>query len=180
MLMRNFSKREKSIILAAVIALIIGFYFLVIHYPVKRNLEEIARNKVTTEDMIALATAKASIYRNMKEELDEIFAMPEDEITVMPEYDNIETIDMLLHSILPGDYAIQFGDVTMDGIVATRNISISFPASDYDNAKSILSQLVGTGYRCLMQNLIISPSEGDITGNNLNVSVNIVFYELVR
>lgn len=179
MLMHNFSKREKVILFIAAIALVVGFYFLVIHYPCKTRLAEIEEEKVTVEDETMLANIMLDSYNGMKNELDEIFSMPEDEITYMPEYDNIVTLMSILDGIIPRSEYTLSQSVGIEGTIAARTMNFNFTAANYEQAKEILSQLQGTGYRCLMQNLTIAPSDGSVTGSDVKVSVGIVFYELV-
>lgn len=179
MLMHSFTKREKIIIFIAAVALVIGFYFLVIHYPCKTRLAEIEQEKLQVEDDTSIASIMFQSYSGMKKELDEIFAMPADEITYMPEYDNVVTLMSMLDGIIPlAQYNIS-QSVSVDGTIASRSISFNFAASDYEAAKVVLDRLQSTGYRCLMQNLTIAPSDGSVTGRDVKVSGSIVFYELV-
>ncbi len=180
MLMHSFTKREKIILIIAAIALIIGFYFLVIHYPVKTRLAEIEAEKLTVEDERMVADIKLASYNKMKNELDEIFAMPAEEITYMPQYDNAATLMGILDGIIPrSEYSIS-QSVSQEGNIAARTVNFNFVADDYMQAKQILGKLQSTGYRCLMQNLTIAPGDGSVTGRNVKVSGNIVFYELVN
>ncbi len=180
MLMHSFTKREKIILIIAAIALVIGFYFLVIHYPVKTRLAEIEAEKLTVEDERMVADIKLASYNKMKNELDEIFAMPAEEITYMPQYDNAATLMSILDGIIPrSEYSIS-QSVSQEGNIAARTVNFNFVADDYMQAKQILGKLQSTGYRCLMQNLTIAPGDGSVTGKNVKVSGNIVFYELVN
>ncbi len=178
--MHNFSKRETAIIIVAAIALLIGFYFLVIHYPVKTRLAEIDAEKIAVEDERVIADATLVSYNRMKKELDEIFAMPAEELTYMPEYDNVTNLMSILNGIIPpSGYSIS-QSVSQDGSIAARTVNFNFSADDYMQAKQILGKLQSTGYRCLLQNLTISPSDGNVTGRDVKISGNIVFYELVN
>lgn len=181
MLMHSFTKREKIVIFILAIALLIGFYFIVIHYPVKTRLEEIAIEKADVEDQTTISMAVLENYKKMKTELDEILAMPEDKLTYMPEYDNVETLTFYFNTVFAGTAPnLSFSSVSIDGNIASRTISFNFTSDSYQSAKKILTLLTGTGYRCLMQNVTISPTEGDIERDELRVSGNIVFYELVK
>ena len=180
MLMHSFTKREKIVLVILAIALVAGFYFLAIHYPVNQRLEEIKIEKAEVEDQTTLAMAKAQRYRTMQKELDEIFALSEDEITVMPPFDNKQTLTYIFNDVF-ADTApnLRFADVKTDGNIATRSISFTFNADSYDAAKEILIKLTGTGYRCLLQNVTLAPTNGDVEYDGLTVSGNIVFYELI-
>ncbi len=180
MLMHSFTKREKIILIIAAIALLIGFYFLVIHYPVKTRLAEIDAEKLTVEDERMIADVKLASYNKMKKELDEIFAMPAEELTYMPEYDNAVVLMSILDGIIPrSGYSIS-QSVSQEGTIAARSVNFNFTADDYMQAKQVLGKLQNTGYRCLMQDLTISPGDGSVTGRDIKVSGNIVFYELVN
>ena len=181
MLMRRFTKREKIVMLILAIALVVGFYFLAIHYPVKTRLEEIALEKQDIEDQTVIAEAMLANYRKMKNELDEIFSLPEDEITVMPEYDNKQTLIYYFNTVFAETAPdLRFDNAKIDGRIASRSISFNFTADSYSSAEEILTLLTDTGFRCSMQNLTVSPTEGDLANNELRVSGNIVFYELVK
>lgn len=178
--MRSFTKREKIVLFILVIALVFGFYFLAIHYPVKTRLEEIELEKIEVDDQTSIAMAVAQRYNSMKKELDEIFSLPEDKITVMPRYDNEQTLTLYFYTVFEDTAPdLRFDNVKTDGKIAKRSINFNFTAENYDSAKEILQQLTGTGFRCLLQNVTISPTNGDVEGDELRVSGNIVFYELI-
>ncbi len=180
MLMRSFTKREKIILLILVLFLIAGFYFLVIHYPVTTRLEEIESEKLMVEDQTNLAIAKGQVYVNMKNELNDIFAMPFDKITVMPAYDNRSQLFYDYQSIFEGLAPdLRFDKVKIDGNIAQRTVSFTTTVPDFNAAKDFISKLTGTGFRCLLQNITVSPTEGDLENNSIRLSGNIIFYELV-
>lgn len=180
MLMRNFTKREKIVLLILVLVLLGGFYFLVIHYPVSTRLEEIESEKLMVEDETTVAIAKGQKYVTMKNELNEIFQLPFDKITVMPAYDNqtqlLYNYQTIFQDLSPD---LRLGDVKIDGNIATRTVSFTVTVSDFESAKDFIKKLTSTGFRCLLQNITISPEQGDLETNSIKLSGNIVFYELV-
>ncbi len=180
MLMRNFTKREKIILLVLVIFLLIGFYFIVIHYPVTSRLEEIEAEEMLTQEQTDLAIAKGQNYVKMKNELNDIFALPFDKITVMPSYDNQTTLlynyQTIFEDLMPD---LRFGEAKIEGNIASRTVSFNVTVSDYNAAKDVISKLTGTGFRCLLTNLTVSPEEGNLETDAIRLSGNIVFYELV-
>lgn len=184
---RSFSRREKLLLLLLVLILIVGLYFYLVHYPVTSRLEEI---DLETDDVLLqtdVANVRLGLYNDMKSELDEIFKMPEDELTVMPEYDNIQTLMNMFNVIFAGtQQSLSFDEVRInDNNVAERTVRFSFTAAGYDDARRVLSALTGTGYRCLMNSLSFSPTNyvGEGTANvenaPLRVSGDITFYEKV-
>lgn len=180
MLMHSFTKREKIVLLVLVLFLVAGFYFLMIHYPVTTRLEEIEAEKLNVEDQTTLAIAKGQVYVKMRNELNDIKALPLDKLTVMPVYDNFQALFAYFRGIFDGvEPDIRFSEAKVDGRIATRSMSFSFTAPDYETAKSVLRKFTGTGYRCLLQNVTISPEDGDMQSNALRVSGTMIFYELI-
>lgn len=181
MLMRSFTKREKIVLFVVAIALVIGFYFLTISYPVKNRLEEIELEKIDVEDQTTIATAVLANYNKMKNELEEIKSLPEESLTYMPEYDNKQTLIYYFNSVFAETAPdLRFDAAKIEGNIASRTISFNFTADNFESAKEILRLLTGTGFRCSMQNLTVSPTNGDLASDELRVSGSIIFYELVK
>ena len=182
LLTRSFTRREIILMLVLVLVLLVGLYFLVVHYPITERLAEIEDERDEIAFNTEVAQMRSQLYQSMKSELDEIFAMPENEITVMPEYDNNQTLLNYLHIIFEGtDVALSQDSPSVNGNIVTRNIRFSFTAESYDQAKLILGQLTGTGYRCLMHSVSLVPAENDheVEDGPLKVSGTITFYELM-
>lgn len=185
MLMRSFTKREKIILLVLVVFLLVGFYFLVIHYPVTTRLEEIESEKLMVEDQTNLAITKGQVYVKMKNELNEIFSLPFDKITVMPIYDN-QTQLLFNYQTIFEDLApdLRLGDVKIEGNIATRTVTFTVTVADFEAAKDFIRKLTGTGFRCLLQNITVTPEQsgsdsGSLENGALRLTGNIIFYELV-
>lgn len=176
---RRFTLREKILLGVFLVILLVGLYFFLVHYPVQNRLEEIEQEREEVQMRTDVAEVRKRLYDEMQAELDEIFSLPEDELTYMPKYDNLQELMIRFNTIFAGaEPRLNFGAISRnDGIVA-RPISFSFEAENYQSAKQILTDLTGTGYRCLMSNLTLSPREGDIQSSALIVSGTITFYEL--
>ncbi len=175
----RLSNREKVLLLVLVLVLLVGLYFYVVHYPITNRLDEI---ELERDDLLvsqAVADTRLQTYNDMKAELEEIFAMPEDEITVMPAYSNRETLLLYFDKIFAGtSQVLNFDDEReTDGIVE-RTVRFSFNADSYAKARQVLTDLtVGSGYRCLLDSLTVSPVEGNIEAGALRISGTITFYE---
>ena len=193
-LTRRFTRREIALMLLLVLMGLVGAYFYFVHYPITNRLEEIAEERDEITMQTTVAESRYVRYKAMKAELDEIFAMPEDEITVMPEYDNIQTLMNYFNVIFAGtDPTLNYDEVRVNGNVAARTIRFNFTAENYTQAKTILGQLTGTGYRCLLESVSMSPIEERLTDENgvetdvrnviensrIKVSGTITFYELI-
>lgn len=174
---RSFSRREKILLLVLTLIGLVGLYFYLVHYPVTTQLAQIEEQRTAVADDTVIAQARQQVYLSMKAELEEIFSMPEDEITVMPKYDNIKALMREFNVIFDGaDPELSFDPVTVEDGVAVRVMRFTF-TSDYKRAKDILEQLTGTGYRCLLDSLSITPEEGNLETDVLQVSGTITFYE---
>lgn len=180
-LTRKLTRREQFLMLLLVLIIIIGLYFYLVHYPIEQRYEEIAAEREEIALQTDVAVVRAGIYQSMKMELDEIFAMPEEEITVMPEYDNIQTLMNYFNVIFVGtDPVLNYDAVRVNGKIATRTIRFTFTATDYNHAKKILGQLTDTGFRCQLESVSIVPAEngGEVETGAQKVSGTITFYEL--
>lgn len=196
MLMRSFTKREKVMLLVLVLVMFVGLYVLAVHNPVKANLARLEEEKEDADLRLQVAQIQAQKYREMESELEEIFAMPQDQITVMPLYDNAERLMVQLNHIFGElEYDLNFSEVAFQEKVAARGVQFTFTAPDYATARNIIQQLSHTGNRSLMNTLNIAPAEetesGFSAGNRrgapektdnilegpLTVSGTITFYE---
>lgn len=178
---RRFTRREKALILVVLIVLLAGLYFLVVHYPIVERTAAIERETEDLEKQYQSAQIKAAEYAAMKQELDEILAQPADEITVMPPYNNIETLMRKLDVIFAGtNPQFSFSQARITDGTAARTISFTCTAADYQAARNLLKAVTSTGYRCLLDSFTLTPEEGDLYAGALNVSGAITFYEHVR
>lgn len=176
---RSFSRREKLLMLLLVIVVLVGLYFYLVHYPITQRLDEIEQE---TDDVLLqqdVANTRLEMYNEMKEELAIVDAMPKDEVTILPEYDNIQTLMNMFNVIFAGtQQTLTFDNVRINNNnVAERTMRFSFTARDYDHARQVLANLTGTGYRCLLDSLSFAATDGNVETGTLRVTGNITFYE---
>lgn len=183
MLLRAFSKREKVLMLVLAAVLLVGFYILSVHNPVNQALEQAAQEQAGLELDLQIAQIQYSKYRSMKEELDEILARPADQITVMPDYDNLQPLMNRLNQIftLASSYDMSFDPVAVEGDTARRVIRMTFTCGDYAGARSILEQLCRTGWRCLISDLSLTTPQngGDLAHSPVVATVTVTYFERV-
>ena len=178
---RRLTGREKALILVVLIVLVAGLYFLVVHYPIVERTAEIQRETEVVEQEYQAAQLKAAEYASMKQELDEILSQPADKITVMPLYNNIETLMRRLDVIFAGtNPQFNFSQARITDGTAARTISFTCTAASYQAARNLLKAVTGTGYRCLLDSFTLTPKEGDLYAGEVNVSGAITFYEHVK
>ncbi len=191
MLMRSFSRREKVLLIILALILLVGLYVLLVQRPVEAKLDELALEVEDLELKTTVAQVKLGQRNKMKKELDEIFAQPQDQITVMPPYDNLETLMVQFNAIFMGlEPKLSFPEVRFEEGIATRPIQFEVVVPSYDQARAILTRLTRTGYRSLLDGLSITPAEEipnlrgelragrSIQQGNVAVRGTIYFYEL--
>lgn len=165
MLMRSFTKREKALLLVLVLIVLAGLYMLLVHTPVERSLTQLAEEKEDAELLVQVAQVRAARYNQMKNELEEIFSQPKDQITVMPPYDNTKALMVELNHIFGElEYNLAFSDVVFQEGVAIRAVQFTFDAPSYEVARNIIDRLGHTGNRSLMNTLTIAPNESSASG----------------
>lgn len=180
---RRFTLREKILLLVLILVLLVGLYFFLVHYPVQNQLTEIENERAEWQMRYDALEVKAGIYRDMKEELDEILKLPEDELTVMPKYNNIEPLMKELNRIFLGtEPSLNYGSMSTNNRIVSRPIRFSFKTPDFDKAKEVLRELTHTGWRCLLTDLTLTPDSSsggqtDVAKRPLTVSGTITFYE---
>ena len=120
---RSLSQREKVLILALVLLLVVGVYFFAVYFPIRDRMAAIEQQNVELDTQIAAAQAKAQEYRDMQAELEEIFALPPEKISMMPPYNNIEPLMRMLDNLFAGtEPHFNFGQASINGNIASRTI----------------------------------------------------------
>ena len=172
MLMRSFTRREKILLLVLVLIMLVGAYVLLIQNPVNASLEKLRTEKEELELQQEVAELQRAKYHAMQAELEEIFAMPKSQLTVMPLYDNKKALLRQLNDIL-GDleeYNLAFSDVAFNEKVASRSVQFTFVAPSYEEACDIIDQLTHTGNRSLMNTMAIAPAQNTTAGTWSNIN----------
>lgn len=174
MLMRSFSRREKTMLVILAVLVAVGLYFLLVHRPVEAKLEALAQEQEDLELKIEVAQVKLAQRNGMQAELDEIFALPRDQITVMPAYNNLEALMVQFDSIFMGlEPRLNFPEVRFVEGIATRPIEFEFEAPSYDEARAILTRLARTGQRSLMDGLSIQPPDRSVRSNHFLDTIHV-------
>lgn len=181
LLNRSFTRREKNLLLVLILVLLVGLYFMAVHYPIVNRMEQIERDSEDTDVLLEAAEVKMAEYISMKKELEEILSQPEEDITVMPPYSNIKTLMRKLDDIFDGTSPdFTFGQANIDDGIAARKINFTCTAADYQEARTLIRDMTGTGYRCLLDSFTMTPEGEDLYSGELNLSGVITFYEYAQ
>lgn len=180
-LSRDFTTREK-IILVILVLFLIGFgYYQFIDKPVREGLARAESESAALQTEIAAVNTKIATLQRMQDEIDSINA--EGRNSYMASYNNSKAELKLLNDVLSQatQYSISFSNVTRSGDQIRRDFSLQFTAPDYQAMWNIINDLTGVEYRCLIGNLSCSLNKiryRDRTEYGaLSVSVTATFFE---
>ncbi len=185
---RRVTLKEIIIVCVLFVALLLGVYFAAVYYPLSQRTSKVEADLDNIELYLDAAELRKAAYDTMKAENERIKASGN--ATEMPRYNGNEQQERLnerLTEILVGVQNLRFDSsgvsAATDG-VRIRTVTVSFTAagengSAYTKAKSVLHELMNTGYRCCMTSLTLSPSSGDLqNAASVGVSCSVNFYEI--
>ncbi len=156
MLNRSFSTREKVLLLALAIVLVLAAYYFLV---VKNVADTIAANQAELEDVqtqidvqTALAAARGSMERELAE-LGDGESLPE-----VAAYDNIRNELNELNALMSSatTYDLTFEQPKLDGELVRRAVTVSFTAPDYRSALNVVNELGNGSYRCLIEDFTMN------------------------
>ncbi|MBE5841652.1 MAG: type II secretion system protein M [Butyrivibrio sp.] len=176
---REFTVREKVLLLVMVIIMLGALYYLMVFEPVTSEIHQAELAKQSLQDELLIAESRAAQIVNMRNEM-EASEQAGRSFTYMPSYNasNIE-IDYL-HDVLEtnaDDYLINFNQITRSGNQIRRHFSLSFTARSYEVAKKIISELEASEIRCLIGDISVSSSEESVIDGDVGISCVATFYE---
>jgi hypothetical protein len=179
-LSREFSTREKVLLLIMAFVILGAVYYLLIFQPVAEGMKNARLEMESLEEQLAVADVKAMQIINMRAEMDNLESQGLTP-TFMPSY-NAEKQELdFLHTILSADtegYQVNFTQVTRNSNQIRRNFNLSFSAKNYKIARSIISKLETGDIRCLVGDMTIASSEkNNILNGEITVSCVATFYE---
>ena len=176
-LSRNFTSREKVLLVVLSIILLGLLYFLLIDRPVRNGLIEAQNDKEQLQMERDMLNLKIAQLESMEMELDEL--VHSDKVSIMASYNNSKEEIRFLNDILAGtlQYTVDFSGVTRDGDQIRRDFSLEFTAKNYADACEVLNKLNNSHYRCLIGTVIVSSKEKDIQKGAIMVKAAATFYE---
>lgn len=172
---RQLTVRERALLVVLGIVAVIGAYLSWVYTPMVNERDRCNAEVLALQDQIDIMQMQVEKQEQMKRELDRIFEMDPDPLS-LPDYDNAQPMMRKLHSVLASapSYSLAFGSTDSSEAVVRRNVSMTFTAEDYASAKRILTQLNNSEYRCMLDSLNLNLDQRD---GNVSVSGTIVFFE---
>lgn len=170
MMHREFTTREKILLLVLCFIMLAVFYYEIVVKNVEENIQRYDTSELEIELM--MEQQKAMQIQSMEQEM----AILKESGSLVPTYNNIKSTIRELNDIFDGaqEYHFEFGKAVRDGDAVRRDISITFSASSYARAEAIIQKLHDCKYRCQIRTLSIS--SGNESGG-VSASLQVTFYE---
>ena len=175
-LSREVSTKEKLIILALIVILLVLVFVKFVRQPLESESKSVKAEITDLEDERDLISARVAYLDQMQRNLDNIQSM--DYYSYMPSYnagsEEVDFLNDVLDSTI--SYYISFSDSTLSGDQFRRNFNISFTVKNYEIAADILNKLVMGDIRCEIGNLSCQHTNTD-DNSYLSVTATATFYE---
>ena len=137
---RDFTTKEKVLLLILAAILILAGYYLFVDQPVRSALDSAKSQQEELNTELLVLQSRAASLSSMQSELDDI--EKSGKLGKMGSYNNSKAELDELNDILKETkaYDINFNDVTRDGDLIRRSFSLTYTAPDYDKAADIITQ----------------------------------------
>ena len=177
-LSRDFSTKEKLLILVLALVLVALAYYQFVHRPV---IDAIASAQAEADSLsVELQTVNEKLerMRRMRAELEDVTAGGT--ATEMGSYNNskeeIASLNDILRETL--QYSISFANVTRSGDQIRRNFTLSFSADSYESMERIISALSQNHHRCLIGDVNCSSTRNsNVMDGAININATATFFE---
>ena len=154
MMDREFTPREKGMLLVLAVLLLALGYMKLFYAPVQQAVEDNQQRQTELQDQALIEQTRALKMQVMEKELEELKAGNAVPDAQVPDYDNVQRVMIELNAILARaqEYSLAFDDVSLDdsGLVR-RPVELTFKTADYAAAREIINDLYHCRYRCSIQ-----------------------------
>ena len=170
---KQLTPREKVLMAILAVLMVVCVYYYAFQSPTTARILSLTMDSAAIDDQILIVDEQVARMNEMKAELDAIAAGEMGVVKEIPAYDNGSNVmDELSQILLSADtYTVNFSSVEEEENTIRRHISLSYTCANYETAKSILTQIHGSDYRNLIQNVSMEVSA------EYHVSVDITYYE---
>jgi hypothetical protein len=176
-LSRDFTLKEKILMVFLAVVLLGMLYYQFIDQPVRTALASAEAEKASIQMELDAVNLQIETLSRMSSELETL--RDGEGVSAMASYNNAKAELALLNDALSitNNYSISFADVTRDGDQIRRSFALQFTAPNYATMEQVLSQLAASPYRCLIGDLSCSVSRPSDTNSEVHVGANATFYE---
>ena len=176
-LSRDFTIKEKVLLVILFVAILGLVYYFLVDVNVRDALQRAESQKTALETELTVVQARATQLRKMQSEIEKI--KTDGTFKQMPSYNNSKEVTKLLNNVL-GElgYRISFANVSQEGNLVRRSLTLAFTADNYETVERVLAGLAGSEYRCLIGNVSCATRNVSKTEESvIDVSAAITFYE---
>ena len=174
---RNFTNREKALMLVLAVIILACAYYLLVFSPSKDAIDSSQTQVSQLQSELLVDQAMAQKVQTMQAELDQKKENGEQVKTTL-EYDSAPVIMRELNNIMAGTktYSLSFADAEQseDGTMMRHSVNVTFTASSYSAAKRVIDELVNNKYTSLVTDFSITAQGDDGTAQ---ASATIVYFE---
>ncbi len=174
-LSREFTTREKVLLLILGILLVLVVYYYLVDIPLRSQKESLTSQLEGLQTDYQITDAKYHEYLKMKEDMEKVTA----DTSIMASYNNRSEEIAFLDDLFKNtrQYSVSFSPVTVEGDQIRRAFTVSFTAASYDQAVKILKELADCHYRCIISDISCSGNDENALNGAVTISCGAVFYE---
>jgi hypothetical protein len=175
---REFTNREKVLLLILSLVLVALLYYQFIDQPVRRQLEAAQADAEMLSIQVQAVEAKLKDMRRMQTEMDDLISSGA--VSEMGSYNNSKEEMAILNDVLQHtqQYSISFADVTRDGDQIRRNFTLLFAVNDYASMEKVIKELADSDCRCLIGDVQCSQgTKRDQKTDFITVNATATFFE---
>ncbi len=171
-LSREFTLREKILLLILAIMLVLVVYYYLVDMPLRSQKEQLTSQKEQLTIEYDAIHAKLLEYHRMQEDMSHVT----EDTSFMASYNNRSAEIAFLDKTFKDaeQYSVGFSPVTVEGDQIRRTFVVTYTAGSYDKAMKILKNLANCHYRCIINDISCSSSGED---GVVTVSCGATFFE---
>ncbi len=179
-LTRDFSPREKVLLLVLGIIIIGALYYLLIFQPVNDGIATAKANADNLEIQVMKMDSQVAQIKNMQKSINSLDGNGHI-MSIMPSYNaGKQELDFLNTTLAASeDYYVGFTQITRQGDQIRREFALKFTVDEYSDAEDIINNLEHSELRCLISDFEINTVEQKSTldKSEVEVSCTATFYE---
>ena len=180
MLNREFSAKEKLLLLIAAVLELGLFYYNFVYKFFQSQYALYDTAKI--EDELLIEQSKSTRISQMKQIIEESKGKVKGNLSI---YNNqsAEIIEMgMIFDEDADNVSISWSEPVMSGTIIRRDVNITFHCRSYENFKNVLKKMSEMKYRCLIGNVAVSDAntrESNViaSSGDINASISVRFFE---
>lgn len=176
---REFTKREKILLLVFAVLIILLGYFKLILEPINNKVDEYSSMEAEEQSEIDIKMVQAMQMSIMEKEIEK--ARGKGINRTIPAYDNSSVLLPELYRIMDSTvaYSMNFGEITTDGGIIMRPVDINFETRTYKQARAVVDRLYDTNYAMQIEDVTIQTRK-TTDANSVNTYLSVTFFEAAK